>query len=815
MRVPLSWLRDYVDVDLPPRRLADELTMRGMEVSAVEQVGGGWTDVVVGRLVGVERHPNADTLWLTRVEVEPGAEPTEIVCGAQNLEVGQLVPVARIGAVLPGDRRIERTKIRGVVSNGMLCSAIELGIGADADGIHILGRGDDIPLGTPLDELVGETVLDVDVKPNRGDALSMVGLAREIAAFTGGQLRLPPIELAEDASDSADAHVSVRIEDPDLNPRFVARWLDGVANGASPEWMQQRLIAAGMRPISAVVDVTNYVMHELGQPMHAYDADRVPGGRIVVRRARDGETLTTLDHVDRQLDGRMLVIADDERPIGLAGIMGGASTEVGAATTRVILESAIFHGPTIRNASRRLGLRSEASMRHEKGIGPDVPRMAADRAAQLIAEITGARVAAGLVDNDPAEKPPRRVIASVDRMERLLGIELDAARVAALLRPLEFGVNADGDILTVTVPSHRLDVEGAADVAEEVARAHGYERIVGRLPRAALPPYRPDPGAHRHRVRRILAGIGLDEAVTHALIGPADLERTRLDPHAERLVRVSNPLSEEHSILRPAMAPSLLAAIAENARRRRPDAWLFEVGKIYWYEPTPAAGRERVAETAGTGRYESWELGIVMAGRGVPDYPGEVAPAADVAGIKGVVDALHDSLGAPRPVYRAEDPASRHAHRHPGRTALICDAAGRPYGSLGEVHPAVVEAWGLAGRPVDASLDLERLERLVPERQRSAPISALQPLDRDIAVVVDDATPVGEVMRIVRSSAGPLLAELQLFDIYRGEQLGPGRVSYALSLRFAPQGPDDERTIEKALSKVTGSLRHHLGAEIR
>ncbi|MCA1587598.1 MAG: phenylalanine--tRNA ligase subunit beta, partial [Chloroflexi bacterium] len=582
MRVPLSWLGEYVDVALSPRALADELTMRGMEVSAIERVGGGWTDVVVGRVIDVERHPNADTLWLTRVEVDAGTEPLEIVCGAQNLELGQLVPVARVGAVLPGERRIERTKIRGVVSNGMLCSAIELGLGPDADGIHILGHGDEIALGISLDEVVGETVLDVDVKPNRGDALSMVGLAREVAAFTAGALRMPAIEVRE-GREPTERHVRVRIEAPELNPRFAARWFEEVKNGPSPDWMQQRLLAAGMRPISAVVDVTNYVMHELGQPMHAYDGDAVPGGEIVVRRARDGETLVTLDHVERSLDERMLVIADRERPIGLAGILGGASTEVGENTTRVILESAIFHGPTIRNTARRLSLRSEASMRHEKGIGPDVPRLAADRAAQLIAEITGARVGRGLVDNDPDPKPARRVEASIERMSRLLGIDLNAERIRTFLRPLGFEAEGDDDRLTITVPSHRLDVEGAADIAEEVARAHGYERIEGRLPSGALPPYRPDPSAPRHAVRRILAGLGLDEVVTHALIGPGDLRRTELDPGAAHLVRVSNPLSEEHSILRPSIAPSGLAALAENARRRRPDAWLFEVGKVYWY----------------------------------------------------------------------------------------------------------------------------------------------------------------------------------------------------------------------------------------
>ncbi|HEX2843607.1 MAG TPA: phenylalanine--tRNA ligase subunit beta, partial [Candidatus Limnocylindria bacterium] len=476
MRVPLDWLREYVTFDLAPRELADRLTMRGMEVSAIEVAGADWSDVVVGRVLAVERHPNADTLWLTRVDVGPAGGELEIVCGAQNLEVGQLVPAALVGAVLPGARKIERSKIRGVVSNGMLCSAIELGVGTDADGIHILGTGDELPLGQPLAEAVGEVVLDVDVKPNRGDALSMVGLAREIAAFTGNAVRLP-VATVEEAAEATDAHVSVRIEEPELNPRFTARWFDAVANGPSPEWMQRRLLAAGMRPISAVVDVTNYVMHELGQPMHAYDADAIPDGQIVVRRARDGERLTTIDHVERALDPKMLVIADRERPIGLAGIMGGASTEVTDATVRVILESAIFHGPTIRNTARRLGLRSEASMRHEKGIGPDLPRLALDRAARLIADITGARVGEGIVDNDPGPKAPRRIGIDLPRMERLLGIPLTVSEVHGLLEPLGFDVTGGDDRLEVTVPSHRLDVTVAADVAEEVARAHGYDRI--------------------------------------------------------------------------------------------------------------------------------------------------------------------------------------------------------------------------------------------------------------------------------------------------------------------------------------------------
>ena len=815
MRVPLSWLREYVDIEMEPRALAEALTMRGMEVSGIEVAGADWSGVVVGRLLDVQRHPNADTLWVTRVDVGSAGGALEIVCGAQNLEVGQLVPAALPGAILPGDRRIERSKIRGVVSNGMLCSAVELGLGADADGIHILGRGDEIAPGTSVADLVGEIVLDVDVKPNRGDALSMVGLAREIAAFSGASLRLPPADAVTAAGDPVGARVHVDITDADLCPRFTAMLFENVTNGPSPDWMQHRLAAAGMRPISAVVDVTNYVMHELGQPQHAYDADAIPDGTIVVRRARDGEKLETIDHVTRSLDTRMLVIADGERPIGLAGIMGGSSTEVTDATRRVILESAVFHGPTIRNTARRLALRSEASMRHEKGIGPELPVLAAQRAARLITEITGATVAPGIVDNDPGPHPRRRVAVKPEQTRRLLGIEVDAADIRRLLEPLGFEVSGDGEDIEVVVPSHRLDVTEAADVAEEIARAHGYDRIEGRLPRASLPSYRPDPTAPRHAVRRVLAGLGLDEVVTHALIGPEDLARSGYASDAPDHVRLFNPLSADHSLLRPMMAPSMLGALAENARQRRPDAWLFDVGKVYRYHPSDPTPRDRASESAGTGRYESWELGIILGGAAVPTTPDAPAREADVATLKGIVDALHVALGAQPPVYRAEDDGEQHPHRHPGRTGLICDAAGSPYGSLGEVHPGIAAAWDLAGRPVDAAIGLDRLLALVPDRAMSRPIPSVQPIDRDLAVVVDDATPVGELLRVARTSAGPLLDGLRLFDVYRGAQIGEGKVSYAIALRFQPVEAGDEKGVEKAMNKIRGSLRHHLGAEIR
>lgn len=811
MRVPLSWLREYVDVPMSPEALAEQLTLRGMEVSGVEISGADWTDVIVGRLIDVQRHPNADTLWLASVEVGGGA-PLSIVCGAQNLEPGQLVPVARVGAVLPGERRIERTKIRGVVSEGMLCSAAELGLGSDAEGIHILGTGDEHPLGTDLRHLFGEVVLDVDVKPNRGDALSMVGLAREIAAFTGGAVRWPDATV-EEAGDATEAHVAVRIDDPALCPRFTARWFDGVANGPSPDWMQRRLVAAGMRPISAVVDVTNYVMHELGQPQHAYDAAAVPGGQVVVRRAHPGEELETIDHARRTLDERMLVIADRERAMGLAGIMGGASTEVGEATSAVILESAVFHGPTVRNTARRLGLRSEASMRHEKGIGGDLPRLAADRAAHLIAAVTGARVGRGIVDSDPSVKRRRVVRVDVPRAERLLGIELDPDRVRDLLTPLEFEVAAvDQDAVDVRVPLHRLDVVGPEDVAEEIARSYGYGRIEGRLPTPVLPPFRRDPTGPRHAVRRILAGLGLDEVVSHALIGPDDLRRSGYDPDDPALIRIANPVSEAHTLMRPVLYPSLLGALAENARQRRADPWIFEVGKTYHHQPD--AARRPGVETAGTGRVEIWHVGLALLGPRAPRAIDEEPRDADLGDLKGVVEALHVALGAPPPTYLPEPADERHPHLHPGRAGRIVDATGTAYGSLGEVHPRIVDAWGLSGRPVVAAVNLPRLLSL-GAAGAARPVPAAQPIDRDLAVVLPAATPLGDVLRIIRTTGGPTLVEARPFDAYRGPQVGEGRVSYAVALRFQPEVAGDEAGVEKALNRIRGALRHHLGGEIR
>lgn len=454
-------------------------------------------------------------------------------------------------------------------------------------------------------------------------------------------------------------------------------------------------------------------------------------------------------------------------------------------------------------------------MRHEKGIGWDLPRFAVDRAAQLIAEITGASVASGIVDNDPDPKPWVRVEVDLARTEHLLGIPLSVPGVQALLAPLEFEVAdlAHGRF-EVAVPPHRLDVALPADVAEEIARAYGYDAIPGRLPAPTLPPIRPDPSGPRHRIRRILAGLGLDETITHALIGPDALRRTGYDPTDVQIVRVANPLSEEHALLRPVLYPSLLASMAENVRQRRGDPWIFEIGKTYRYDPQ--GGREqRGAETAGKGRYETWHVGIGILGPRTPPTIGHDAGDAGVSDLKGLVEALHAALGAPPPAYRPEQDEDRHPHLHPGRAAQVVDAAGHPYGSLGEVHPAIAEAWGISGRPVVAALNLPQLLALVPEQMRATPIPAAQPVDRDLAVILEESTPVGELLRIVRMNAGPMLTGARLFDEYRGTQVGEDRVSYAIALRFQPETAGDEKAVEKAMNRIRGSVRHHLGGEIR
>ena len=827
MRVPLSWLRDYVDVQLTPELLAERLTLLGMEVKNVERWGADWENVVVGELLAVDKHPNADRLSLTRVTTGDG-QTLEIVCGATNIAAGQRVPVALPGAVLPGGRRIERTEKMGVVSNGMLCSGDELNLTSDADGILILAP--DSPLGVPLADLYGDVVLDVDVKPNRGDVLSLVGLAREVSAVTGAPVRFPETQPVETGPPIAEK-LRVDVEEPVLCTRFVGRWVGDVAVKPSPDLVQMRLLAAGQRPVSNVVDVSNYVMLELGKPIHTFDATAVHAGRIVVRLARDAERLETLDHVDRELSSETLIIADPQGPIGIAGVMGGAGSEIGADTRDVVIESAIFDPISIRRTAFRYALRSEASLRFEKGQEHRLAKLGADRTARLINEWAGGQVAVGAVDTDPAEPSPTRVAFRPARVDRLIGTSIPSAEQAGILervgiatedapagtrvlvatapQPLEVDPG-ETETLLATVPTWRRDLLIEADIAEEVARVQGYETIPEILPDTAMPPYRHSPLEIRDIVRETLAGIGLSEAVTYALVSPAMVERfgpieDALVPGegeaGGRPVTVTNPLSSQHSVLRQSLVGSLLEVVSTNARNGRPDVAIFEIGKGYG------------ASEDGDTTHEWWRLGLALAGAAeIPTWDRPARPF-DLDDAKGVIEHIADRLGFARPTFAAltDDP-----NLHPGRAALV-SSADRIAGRVGEVHPAVIEDLDVrTGRVLVAELAIAGLSGGQASTPRVSAPSRHPLVERDLAVIVVEDTPAADVDASIRRYGGSLLRAVTLFDIYRGRPLRESEKSLAYRLAFG----GDERTlveseVDAAVADITAGLQTDVGGRLR
>ena len=831
MRVPLSWLRDYVEVELEPERLAERLTLLGMEVKGIERRGDSWRQVVVGQLLSVEKHPRADRLSLTRVDVGSG-EPLEIVCGATNIAAGQRIPVALPGAILPGNRRIERTEKMGVVSNGMLCSGDELELTGDADGILILPA--DTPLGVPLADVFGDVVLDIDVKPNRGDALSIVGLAREISIVTGAPVHFPAVTVNE-TGGPIEERLTVEVHDPDLCPRFTARWVSGVAVGPSPQRVQSRLLAAGMRPISNVVDASNYVMLELGKPIHTFDANAVRGGRIVVRRAHPGERMTTLDHVERALADDDLVIADGQRAIGIAGIMGGLDSEISDGTTEVVIESAIFDPVSIRRTGQRYGLRSEASLRFEKGQETRLARIGADRCAQLIVEWAGGTLSRGRIDSAPAEPTEGQVAFRPARVVRLLGLDLAAEDQRAVLAraglttatssgPVRIPVAAGeqslevdagaADALVATIPTWRRDLAIETDIAEEIARIHGYEEIPPSLPDTPPPPWRPSPLELREAVRQTLVGAGLVEVVSHALVSPRHLDAFRWATHAPAAegetaaagdpISVLNPLSPDASVLRQGLLASLADVVSTNVRNGRSDLALFEVGKGY--------GRD-----AGEA-HEWWRLAIALAGDRETAAWDRPARGVDVDDVKGLIELIADRLRQEPPTWT---PLTAEPVLHPGRSAAVearrGDGSLGLVGRIGELRPSLIEDWDLrVDRLIVAELSIAGLTAGQLPVVRVAPIVRHPPLERDLAVVVAEAVSAAAVEATIRRSAGPLLAGVRLFDIYRGAPLTPGDKSLAERLVFQAADrtlTDDE--VAGALSRVVAALAAELGGRLR
>jgi phenylalanyl-tRNA synthetase beta chain len=802
MRLPLQWLHDHVRPELTTRELAVRLAMTGTEVERIHRHGVGEPAAfVVGKVLAAEQHPDADRLTVCRVDL--GRERTTIVCGAPNVAAGQTVAVARPGAVMPDGTTLHRARLRGVESDGMILAEDELAIGTDHAGILVLD--DHLAAGSPLADVLplATDVLELEITPNRPDCLGVYGLAREVHAATGAPLGPPPWADDPGTTDSAPPGIEVVVEAPDLCPRFTARVFEDVTLGPSPPWLKARLTAAGQRPINNVVDITNYVMLLTAHPLHAFDLDRVAGGRLVVRRARDGEQVQTLDGATRTLDHDMLLIADDDGPTSIAGVMGGARSEVEAGTARVVREVANLDGPNINRTSTRLGLRSEASARFEKGLAPEQAMDAQAVAARLMVELCGARLVEGTVDVGGVPGPPPPLRLRDARVERLLGVDVPRERSAEVLRALGFGV-ADADAgLQVDVPYwRRRDVYREADLIEEVARLAALERLPATIPenRMGRPGGLTGPQRLARRAEDVLVGCGVYEVAGWSFADPRLLDRLRLpaDDPLRRVVTIENPMAETGSILRSTLLGSLLDAAAHNRDRGRPDLALFESGAVYRAEggPLPA---------------EHHALGVLVHGALAPvSWRRDEAPRADVFAAKGLLEAVLRTLR----VEASFEPEQR-PFLHPGRAARVL-VDGDNVGFLGELHPLVAAHWDFEA-PVGAfAIDLGRVVARAPQATTYADLTSFPSVRRDLALSVPAGTPAAEVVAVVRGAGGELLGEVDVFDVYAGEQAGEGRTSVALHLGFrAPDRTLTDAEVAERLDAILAQASARLGAELR
>jgi len=807
MRLPLSWLRDFVDYTGTPEELADRLGTSGFEIEGILRPGGpdegdNHANFVIGRVEHFEKHPNADRLRLCRVDTGDD-ELRQIVCGASNFAIGDTVVVATPGSVLPGaDAPLKQAKLRGEVSNGMMLSERELGLSDEHDGIIILPADGGYEVGSRLADHVelDEVVLDISVESNRGDCLSVYGMAREVAVLFDLPLApMPGIEPAASGGSTSDL-VTVAIDAPERCSRFTARGFTDVTIGPSPFRIRQRLAAAGIRPISNVVDVTNYVMHELGNPLHVYDADKIPGKTLTARVAREGETITTLDDKERVLTSDMLVIADADGPSGIAGVMGSAASEITDATTNVVLEAACFERGGIQRTSKALGLRTDGSNRWEKGVSPHLAPLASLRAAQLIVEWSGAQMlgdAQDVVANVPAEQS---VALRKQRPADVLGMQVDDAEVKRILDGLGYEPAETGDAWSCTVPFWRwLDATREIDLVEEIGRVHGLKLVPVELPR--IPPGLGGLSHDQQIRRRIedhLAGAGLREVVTVSLVDPDVRDAYGLSD-AEAIV-LRNPLSADLSELRVSLLPSLVEVIRRNASVGEHDVQVFELGRVY--------------RTGGEGNLavEEPRLGIALAGHfGGEAWTGAGAPC-DFSTIIGLLEGLLGRFGLEvSRVQLGDDPLL-----HPGRAARLV-VGGQTVGVVGEVHPRLTAALELTGAVALAELDLALLTAVTDETSAFAGLSPYPPVRQDIAVVVSDDVAAAELLATARGAGGELLRDAGVFDVFAdAERLGAGKRSVAL--RFVFQAPDRTLTDAEATDmreRIVQALQASHGAELR
>jgi phenylalanyl-tRNA synthetase beta chain len=784
MRVPVSWLREYVSFDIPPRELGELLSMTGTKLEALHRIGvpDGLELYRVGRVLSRDQHPDADRLSVCVVDVGNG-DPRQIVCGARNFDAGATVAVVLPGATLPGGVRLKKAKLRGIESDGMILSEHELEISHDHEGIMLLPAG--LEPGTPLADVlpVAETVMEFEITSNRPDCMSVYGIAREAAASLDTDLASwPGSEPPATGDGRAGDHVSVRVDAPDLCPRWAGRVFTDVKVGPSPPWLKARIAAAGMRPISNVVDITNYVMLCIGEPTHAFDLDKVSGRQIIVRRAKDGERVVTLDGQERTLDPDVLVIADAEKPSAIAGLMGSEWSEVSAETTRVLLECANFDGPNIQASSTRLGLRTEGSARWEKGLDPYLPERALTLASQLLVELCGARLVPDTIDVHGELPRPPVVPLRRERVEHVVGIPFTQERMDGILGRLGYEPQ-DGKWL---VPTWRMfDTTREVDLVEEVSRIDGVWKVPAVMPPHAEAIGRLSPDLRlRRRVIDVLLGTGLSEAATTAFAGEDLPDWLLLPPDDPRRAaeRIANPMSADQALLRTLLFPGLVTAAARNLDAGRSRIGLFEVARV-----------------------------VLRSDGEIPDQPVRAAgllagERSEVLDLKGIVEALAKALGIELPVAQAQEP-----FLHPGRTGRLGDG-----GFLGELHPRVAEQFGIETTVSVFEIDLAEISRRAPETVVYRDVISFPPVRQDIAVVIGEDVAAADVLAVVREAGGALLVDAEVFDVYRGEQVGDGRKSLAIHLVFQA----DDRTLtdedaDAARNRIVAALRDRVGGELR
>ena len=818
MKVSLKWLRDYVDIKLAPEELAEKLTMSGLEVKGIQTIGGTWDNVVIGEVIAVNPHPDADRLKLATVDL--GTEQVTTVCGAPNIELGQRVTFAHIGARLI-DPHTEETvllkpaKIRGVVSEGMVCSEKELGISDSHEGILVLSP--EAPIGAPLSAYLGDVIFDLDVTPNRPDCLSVIGIAREIAALTGEPLCLPEIHY-EETEKSIDSFASVDIVDPDLCPRYCASLVTGIKIAPSPSWLQQRLNNCGMRPINNVVDVTNYVMLEYGQPLHAFDYNKLKGKQIIVRRAGNGETITSLDGTKRALTSDILVIADKEEAVAVAGIMGGLDSEVTDKTDTILLESANFNQAAIRRGCSHLQLQSEASIRFDKGLNSELPLLPLKRATQLLLELAGDRAAKGIIDVYPGKSEPKLILLTAREVERLSGLKVNINGILKVLKALGFECHEgnSGSQISVSVPYWRSDIKCSADLVEEVVRIIGYEKIPITRLGSPLPQQKSNlsPSAQqsnlKEKLRNILTGFGFQEILTYSLVSLEKLQK--LSPKLELKIpplKVANPMTREQEYLRTSLRAGLLSTLAHNQKFEQAGVRLFEVGKVFLPQhPHVIASEAKQSQEERELPQEKEMLCAVFSGaRAELSWQADKEPL-DFFDAKGAVENILNQLGL-----KASFDIGNDETLFPGRGANIIVEDDK-VGIVGDVHPRVAQAFELSNTICLVEVDLEKLLTKITGTKEYQPIPRFPSVTRDIALVIDEQVSYRRVENIIQSF--PLVTQVTLFDLYRGKQIPEGKKSFAIRIIYqSPSYTLTDEEVDQTQEQMLARLHQELGATLR